>query len=84
MTRHRTVLLVSTDFTMLSRVREHRERPEALENLAQSLNHSTSFLEKSRWVTGVLLVADLLGVPYPALTWGRITGKNLKHVYILS
>merc|ERR1719348_686726 len=30
------------------RVREHRERPEWLENLKQSLNHSTTFLTTSR------------------------------------
>lgn len=33
---------------IFARVREHRERPEALDNLKQSLNHSTTFLGKSR------------------------------------
>merc|ERR1712226_1151511 len=33
---------------MFARVREHRERPEALENLRQSLNNSNTFLTKSR------------------------------------
>merc|ERR1719209_412979 len=33
---------------IFARVREHRERPEMLENLRQSLNHSSTFLEKSR------------------------------------
>merc|ERR1711934_1110701 len=31
-----------------ARVREHRERPEWLDNLKQSLNHSTTFLTTSR------------------------------------
>merc|ERR1712181_115118 len=33
---------------IFARVREHRERPEWLENLKQSLNHSTTFLKTSR------------------------------------
>merc|ERR1711971_1390124 len=33
---------------IFTRVREHRERPEWLENLKQSLNHSTTFLKTSR------------------------------------
>jgi len=33
---------------IFARVREHRERPEWLENLKQSLNHSTTFLTTSR------------------------------------
>merc|ERR1719158_1885835 len=33
---------------IFARVREHRERPEWLENLKQSLNHSTTFLATSR------------------------------------
>merc|ERR1712177_68594 len=33
---------------VLARLREHNERPEALENLKQSLNSSRHFLEKSR------------------------------------
>jgi len=33
---------------IFARVREHRDRPEALENLKSSLNHSTTFLTKSR------------------------------------
>merc|ERR1712179_439822 len=33
---------------MFARVREHRERLEALENLRQSLNNSNTFLTKSR------------------------------------
>merc|ERR1719187_2602503 len=33
---------------IFARVREHRERPEMLENLRQSLNHSSTSLEKSR------------------------------------
>jgi len=33
---------------IFARVREHRERPEWLENLKQSLNHSTTFLSTSR------------------------------------
>merc|ERR1719397_1497413 len=32
---------------IFARVREHRERPEWLENLKQSLNHSTTFLKTS-------------------------------------
>lgn len=31
-----------------ARIREHRERPEALEALRQSLNNTKFFLEKSR------------------------------------
>merc|ERR1711976_516354 len=33
---------------VMARLREHRERPEALETLRQSLNNSNNFLEKSR------------------------------------
>jgi len=33
---------------IFARVREHRERPEWLDNLKQSLNHSTTFLTQSR------------------------------------
>merc|ERR1712110_825114 len=33
---------------VMARLREHRERPEALEMLMQSLNNSNNFLEKSR------------------------------------
>merc|ERR1719167_1754563 len=33
---------------IFARVREHRERPEWLENLKQPLNHSTTFLSTSR------------------------------------
>merc|ERR1712029_1230177 len=33
---------------VMARLREHRERPEALEMLRQSLNSSNNFLEKSR------------------------------------
>jgi len=33
---------------IFARVREHRERPEALDNLKQALNNSNVFLEKSR------------------------------------
>merc|ERR1719242_2103851 len=33
---------------IFARVREHRERPEMLENLKQSLNHSNTFLLASR------------------------------------
>jgi len=33
---------------VMARLREHRERPEALEMLRQSLNNSNNFLEKSR------------------------------------
>jgi len=33
---------------IFARVREHRERPEVLENLRSSLNQSTVFLSKSR------------------------------------
>merc|ERR1719220_1154112 len=33
---------------IFARVREHRERPEWLENLKQSLNHSTTFFTTSR------------------------------------
>merc|ERR1712192_115260 len=33
---------------IFARVREHKERPEWLENLKQSLNHSTTFLKTSR------------------------------------
>merc|ERR1712088_450111 len=33
---------------IFARVREHRERPEMLENLKQSLNHSTTFLQTSK------------------------------------
>jgi len=33
---------------IFARVREHRERPEWLENMKQSLNHSTTFLTTSR------------------------------------
>ena len=35
---------------VMARLREHRERPEALEMLRQSLNNSKVFLEKSRYV----------------------------------
>ena len=34
---------------VMARLREHRERPEALDVLKQSLNSSKVFLEKSRW-----------------------------------
>merc|ERR1719242_2279143 len=33
---------------IFARVREHRERPEWLDNLKQSLNHSTTFLQTSK------------------------------------
>ena len=33
---------------VMARLREHRERPEALEMLRQSLNSTRFFLEKSR------------------------------------
>merc|ERR1711915_645730 len=33
---------------IMARVREHKERPEALEQLKQSINSSTVFLEKSK------------------------------------
>ena len=35
---------------VMARLREHRERPEALDVLKQSLNSSKVFLEKSRCV----------------------------------
>ena len=33
---------------VVARVREHKERPEALEQLRQSINSSNVFLEKSK------------------------------------
>ena len=33
---------------LFARVREHRERPEALEQLEKSITNSREFLEKSR------------------------------------
>jgi len=44
----RIKLLKDLAAPIFARVREHRERPEMLENLRQSLNHSNTFLEKSR------------------------------------
>ena len=40
---------------VMARLREHKERPEALDMLKQSLNSSRVFLEKSRFVSSVIL-----------------------------
>lgn len=40
---------------VMARLREHRERPEALEMLRQSLNNSNNFLEKSRYECWTLI-----------------------------
>ena len=40
---------------LFARVREHRERPEALEQLEKSITNSREFLEKSRLASWLLL-----------------------------